>query len=182
MPRRVNSEYYSVCKCVSHDLFMQCILCTCKFISFLILTLVKYIGQLLLLSLYHIFCNSFIHFWFLSLFCQILYFCVAQPVARVFLSMRNQFSKHLPVRGSSKYGMTSCAMARLWAQLVGGSHCRLKYCGFNSLSGHIPRLQVQSLIGRQPINISHINVSLSLSLTPLPLSLKAIKTYPQVRI
>ena len=48
--------------------------------------------------------------------------------------------------------------------------------GFNSQSGHIPRLQVQSLIGEYTggnklMFLSHINVSLSCSF-PLPLFLK----------
>ena len=46
------------------------------------------------------------------------------------------------------------------AQLVGASSCKLKGCGFDSRSGHVPSLQVspRSPVGvhykRQPIDVS----------------------------
>ena len=77
------------------------------------------------------------------------------------------------------------------AQLIGVSFHTPKCCGFNSQSGHIPRLQVPSpdrkeRYGRKPIDASlshqYFFLSLSLSLS-LPPSLSNIsKTYPQVRI
>ena len=52
-------------------------------------------------------------------------------------------------------------------QLDRASSHVLKCCGFDSLSGHIPKLQVQSLVwecmeGSQLMFLSHIDVSLSL--------------------
>ena len=54
------------------------------------------------------------------------------------------------------------------AQLVGASSHAPKCCRFNTESGHIPRLQVQSPVrvhmgGNQLMFLSHISVSLSLS-------------------
>ena len=53
------------------------------------------------------------------------------------------------------------------AQLFGVSSCKPKGHGFNSQSGHIPRLWVRSLVGahtggNQSMFLSYINVSLSL--------------------
>ena len=55
-------------------------------------------------------------------------------------------------------------------QLVGASPHTPKGCRFNSWSGHIPRLRVQSPVrahtgDNQSMFLSHINVSLSLSLS-----------------
>ena len=62
------------------------------------------------------------------------------------------------------------------AQLVGVSSHTPKGCGFDSQSGHIPRLQVQSQVGTCTegywlMFLSHISVCLSRSL-------KSIQTYP----
>ena len=64
------------------------------------------------------------------------------------------------------------------AQLVGAMPCRPVGCGFDSRSGHMPRLQVQSPVRvcmrRQPIDVClslYLSLSLSLSLS-LPLSQK----------
>ena len=70
------------------------------------------------------------------------------------------------------------------AQLVEAPSRTPKGCGFAPQSGHIPRLQVQSLVGagtgsNRSIFLSYISVSLSLSLFPLslPLSLKSVNIY-----
>ena len=78
------------------------------------------------------------------------------------------------------------------AQLVGAFSGRPKCYEFDSPSGPITTLQVQSPVGacvrKQPIYLSHINVchlsvSLCLCLSlPLPLSPKALKICPWVRI
>ena len=52
----------------------------------------------------------------------------------------------------------------LVAWLVGVSSCVPKDCGFNLWSGHIPRLQIQSLVGvymegKQSMFLSYIDVS-----------------------
>ena len=59
------------------------------------------------------------------------------------------------------------------AQLVGAFSRITKGCRFDSQSGHIPRLRVQSLFGahmggKRPKFLSHKDVSLSLSPTSLP--------------
>ena len=64
-------------------------------------------------------------------------------------------------------------------RLVGASSRRLKGCWFNSWPGHMPRLQVWSLVeihtkGNQSMFLLHIDISLSLLSPPLPLSLKSI--------
>ena len=62
------------------------------------------------------------------------------------------------------------------AQWVGGSSCKPKGLGFDSQSGHQPRLQLgpgQGTYKRQPIDVSLSHQSFSPSLSPsLPLSLK----------
>ena len=66
------------------------------------------------------------------------------------------------------------------AQLVGSSSNTPKGRRFDSQSGHIARLWVRSPVKMhtsEPINVSLISMSL-----PLALSLKSIKTSPQVRI
>ena len=68
------------------------------------------------------------------------------------------------------------------AQLVGVLSHKLGGCGFDSRSGHIPRLQVWSPVkarirGTYSMFLTHIDVSLSLFLClslSLPLSLKSI--------
>ena len=60
------------------------------------------------------------------------------------------------------------------AELVGGVFCKAKGYQFDSWSGHMPGLQIWSLVGvyeRQPINVS-LSVSLSLSL-----KVKIIKSF-----
>ena len=57
-------------------------------------------------------------------------------------------------------------------QLVGASPHTPKGCGFDSQSGHIPRLWVLPPVrvhmeGNRPMFLSHINVDLFLSLKPI---------------
>ena len=64
------------------------------------------------------------------------------------------------------------------AQLVGALFHKPKSCRFNSQSGHMPGLQVRSLVwarmrGNRLVLLSHINVFLLLSLPPFP-SLKSL--------
>ena len=66
------------------------------------------------------------------------------------------------------------------AHLVGALSYKLKGCGFNSQSGHMPRLWVQSLVGvlmggNRPMFLSHIDISLPLS-PSLSLFLKSTST------
>ena len=42
--------------------------------------------------------------------------------------------------------MSNLNLLRVLAQLVGASFCAPKCAGFNSWSGHVPRLQVRSLV------------------------------------
>ena len=67
------------------------------------------------------------------------------------------------------------------AQWIGASFCIPKGWGFDSWSGHLPRLQVRSPIGNQLMFLSYIDVSLSLPRSlclslPLP-SLQNQQTY-----
>ena len=68
------------------------------------------------------------------------------------------------------------------AQLVGVLSHRPKVLKFDSWSGHIPKLWVQSIPGWSTYERQPINVCLSLPLPTLPFSLKATKKCPWMRI
>ena len=86
---------------------------------------------------------------------------------------RNANSKVTPLNCSKN--ILHVALASV-AQLAGASSLTLKGCGFNSQSGHMPRLHIQPPVrvdvrGNGMMFLSYINVCLSPS---LPLSLKSI--------
>ena len=64
-----------------------------------------------------------------------------------------------------------------YGSVGGATSCKVKCCWFNSLSGHMPGLQVQSLVGKRTIYVfSHICFSPCLS-PSLPFSLKINKMF-----
>ena len=61
----------------------------------------------------------------------------------------------------------NCVLAGV-AQLVRPSSHKVKGCWFNSWTGHMPELQVGSLVGVHAMFLSHTDVSLPLFLPPFP--------------
>ena len=73
-----------------------------------------------------------------------------------------------------------CSALAIVAQVVGASSHDLKGHEFDSWSGHIPRLQVRSLVG-EPMEGDQSMFFCCIDVPP-SLSLKTMKKCPQVRI
>ena len=103
--------------------------------------------------------NSFFSFSFFfswKLFILLFFFFLIYLILNVLSNRRGSYV--------STYEKSVTALANV-TQLIGASFSTPKGCRFNSLSGHMPRLWVQSPVGVSMGGNQLISLSLSLSLT-----------------